>query len=365
MRRSSVFCHAWRAISPFEKLAPARRRSYIAGMTKLAILDLVRVTEATDARGALDNARDLAARAEDWGYTRFWLAEHHNMPGIASAATAVALAHVGGGTKHIRIGAGGIMLPNHAPIVVAEQFGTLARLFPGRVDLGLGRAPGTDQITVQALRRPVMAAEGFPRDVLEIQAYFAPAQPGQRVQAVPAAGTNVPLWILGSSLFGAQLAAELGLPYAFASHFAPAQLLPALDIYRQRFKPSAQLARPYAMVGVNIVAAGTDAEAKRLATTQQMSFADIFRGARGLSKPPIDDIESYWSPLEKGQALSMLERSIVGGPETVRAGIEALVAETGADELIVVSDVYDHRQRLRSFEIIADAAGLARRAEAA
>jgi luciferase family oxidoreductase group 1 len=324
-------------------------------MASLSILELVRVTEGTDARGALDNARDLAAHAENWGYQRLWVAEHHNMPGIASAATSVALAHIAAGSRTIRIGAGGIMLPNHAPIVIAEQFGTLERLFPGRIDLGLGRAPGTDQVTIHALRRSLSAAENFPQDVLELQAYFQPAQPGQRVQAVPAAGTDVPLWILGSSTYGAQVAAEFGLPYAFASHFAPDQLLPALHVYRSRFKPSAQLARPYAMVGVNIIAADTDEAARRLATTQQMSFADIFRGARGLSKPPIDDIESYWSPMEKAQAMHMLARSIVGSPATVRRGMDALIAETAADELMIVSDVYDHPTRLRSFELIAAA----------
>jgi luciferase family oxidoreductase group 1 len=327
-------------------------------MTALSILDLVRVTEATDARGALDNARDLAAHAERWGYRRIWVAEHHNMPGIASAATSIVLGHIAAGTKTIRVGAGGIMLPNHAPYVIAEQFGTLARLFPGRIDLGLGRAPGTDQLTLRALRRTPEAADNFPQDVLEVQAFLAPAGPTQRIQAVPAAGTNVPLWILGSSHFGAMLAAELGLPYAFASHFAPELLNQALEIYRARFKPSEQLDRPYAMVGVNIVAARTDDEARRLATTQQMSFANLFRGARGLSQPPIDDIESYWSPAEKTQAMRMLARSIVGSPDTVGAGIDALVAETGADELIVVSDIYDHPTRLRSFEIIAEVAGL-------
>jgi luciferase family oxidoreductase group 1 len=322
-------------------------------MTALSILDLVRVTESTDARGALDHARDLAAHAEGWGYRRFWVAEHHNMPGIASAATAIVLAHIAAGTKRIRVGAGGIMLPNHAPLIIAEQFGTLARLFPERIDLGLGRAPGTDQVTVRALRRTLAGADNFPQDVLELQGYFQPASPNQRVQAVPAAGTEVPLWILGSSTYGAQLAAELGLPYAFASHFAPDQLLTALRLYRDRFRPSAQLTRPHAMIGVNIIAAESDAEARRLATTQQMSFADLFRGARRLSHPPIDDIESYWSPVEKAQAMQMLARSIVGSPETVRAGIAALVAETGADELMVVSDVYDHDARLRSFELIA------------
>jgi luciferase family oxidoreductase group 1 len=331
-------------------------------MTPLSILELVRVTQGADVRAALDNARDLAAHAEAWGYRRIWVAEHHNMPGIASAATSVVLAHLAAGTTTIRVGAGGIMLPNHAPYIIAEQFGTLARLFPGRIDLGLGRAPGTDQITLHALRRPPEAAETFPQDVLELQAFLAPAAPGQRIQAIPAAGTEVPLWILGSSHFGAMLAAELGLPYSFASHFAPDLLIPALEIYRNRFKPSAQLDRPYAMVGVNIIAADSDQAARRLATTQQMSFANIFRGARGLSQPPIDDIESYWSPMEKAQAQRMLARSIIGSPETVRAGIEALVAETGADELIVVSDVYEHPARLRSFELIAGAARVARTA---
>ncbi|MEI9901507.1 MAG: LLM class flavin-dependent oxidoreductase [Hyphomicrobium sp.] len=322
-------------------------------MAALSILDLVRVTQDTDARGALDNARDLAAHAESGGYRRFWVAEHHNMPGIASAATSVVIAHIAAGTRRIRVGAGGIMLPNHAPLVIAEHFGTLARLFPGRIDLGLGRAPGTDQITVQALRRSPGGVETFPQDVLELQSYFAPVQPGQRVQAVPAAGTDVELWLLGSSTYGAQLAAELGLPYAFASHFAPTDLLPALDVYRTRFRPSAQLDRPYAVVGVNIIAAPTDREAVRLATTQQMSFTDIFRGARGLSQPPIDDIETYWTPREKMQAQHMLARSIYGSPDTVRTRIEALIAETGADELMIVSDVYDHDARLRSFDLIA------------
>jgi len=327
-------------------------------MTPLSILELVRVTEETDARGALDNARDLAAHAERWGYNRIWVAEHHNMHGIASAATSIVLAHIAAGTKTIRVGAGGIMLPNHAPYIIAEQFGTLARLFPGRIDLGLGRAPGTDQMTLRALRRSPGNAENFPQDVLELQAFLAPAGPDQRIVAVPAAGTEVPLWILGSSNFGAMLAAELGLPYAFASHFAPDLLLPALEIYKSRFKPSEQLDRPYAMVGVNVIAAETDAEATRLATTQQMSFADIFKGARGLSKPPIDDIETYWGPMERAQAKQMLARSIVGSPATVRAGLDALVKETGADELILVSDVYDHSARLRSVELIAESWGI-------
>lgn len=325
-------------------------------MVPLSILDLVRITQETDARGALNNARDLARHAEGLGYRRIWVAEHHNMPGIASAATSIVIAHIAAGTSTIRVGAGGIMLPNHSPLVIAEQFGTLEALFPGRIDLGLGRAPGTDQRTLRALRRSPASADTFPQDVVELQALLGPPVPGQAVVAVPGAGSNVPIWILGSSLFGAMLAAELGLPYAFASHFAPDMLLPALETYRSRFKPSAQLERPYAMVGVNIIAAPTDAEAPRLATTQQMSFTNIFRGARGVSRPPIDDIETYWTPTEKEQVMRMLARSIVGSPETVRDGIAALVAETAADELIVVSDVYDHALRLRSFELIAAAA---------
>jgi luciferase family oxidoreductase group 1 len=328
-------------------------------VTALSILDLVRVTQETDARGALNNARDVAVHAEAWGYRRIWVAEHHNMPGIASAATSIVLAHIAGGTKTIRVGAGGIMLPNHAPYVIAEQFGTLARLFPDRIDLGLGRAPGTDQLTLRALRRTPEAAQNFPQDVLEVQAFLAPVGPNQRIQAVPAAGTNVPLWILGSSHFGAMVAAELGLPYAFASHFAPAELISALQVYRDRFKPSEQLDRPYAMVGVNVIAAGSDDEARRLATTQQMTFTNMVRGIRGPSHPPIDDIESYWTPPEKAHAMGMLARSIIGSPETVRSGLHALVAETGADELIVVSDIYDHATRLRSLELIASAAGTA------
>src|SRR5690606_8151047 len=324
-------------------------------MTALSLLELVRITQDTDARMALDNARDLASHAEEWGYKRIWVAEHHNMVGIASAATSIAIAHIASGSRTIRVGAGGIMLPNHAPYIIAEQFGTLERLYPGRIDLGLGRAPGTDQIAVRAMRRAADASDHFPQDVFELQAFLAPAGPDQRIVAVPAAGTDVPLWILGSSNFGAMLAAELGLPYAFASHFAPDLLLPALELYRSRFKPSEQLDRPYAMAGINVIAAETDTEAKRLATTQQMSFADIFSGRRGLSKPPIDDIETYWSPHEKVQAMRMLERSVVGSPETVRAGLQAFIAETGVDEVMIVSDVYDHQARLRSIELIAEA----------
>ncbi|MBP5858748.1 LLM class flavin-dependent oxidoreductase [Marivibrio halodurans] len=329
-------------------------------MVPLSILELARVKQGSDARRALDDARDLARHAEDWGYRRLWVAEHHNMQGIASAATAVVIAHIAGGTSRIRVGAGGIMLPNHAPYIVAEQFGTLEQLFPGRIDLGLGRAPGTDQLTLRALRRSPQSAENFPQDVLELQAFLAPRAEDQRIEAVPAAGTNVPLWILGSSHFGATLAAELGLPYAFASHFAPEHMISALRIYRERFKPSDQLSSPYAMVGVNVIAAETDEEARRLATTQQISFTELIRGTRTLSRPPVDDIESVWSPAEKAHVRQMLACSVVGSPETVGQGLQALVEETGADELMVVSDVFEHPKRLRSFELIASAAGLAR-----
>lgn len=322
---------------------------------ELSILELGRVREGSDRRTALDDARELARHAEGLGYQRFWLAEHHNMPGVSTAATSIVIAHVAAGTSTIRVGAGGIMLPNHAPYVIAEQFGTLATLFPGRIDLGLGRAPGTDQATLRALRRDPANSDQFPQDVQELQAWLGPVRPGQRIEAVPGSGTQVPLWILGSSLFGAQLAAELGLPYGFASHFAPHALDQALQVYRESFKPSPQLAQPYALVGVNIVAAPTDEEARYLATSQQMSFANMFRGVRGLTQPPIDDIESYWSPQEKAQASQMLACSIVGGPETVRDGMQAFVERTDADELMVVSDVFDPVLRRRSFGLIAEA----------
>jgi luciferase family oxidoreductase group 1 len=282
------------------------------------------------------------------------VAEHHNMPTVTTAATSLVIQHIAAGTTTIRVGAGGIMLPNHAPYVIAEQFGTLATLFPGRIDLGLGRAPGTDQMTLRALRRDPSNSDRFPQDVLELQAFLGPVQPGQRIEAVPGSDTNVPLWILGSSLFGAQLAAELGLPYGFASHFAPQALDMALRIYRERFKPSAQLSAPYVLVGINVIAAQSDQEARRLATSQQMSFADIFRGARNLMQPPIDDIESYWSPQEKAQASQMLACSVVGSPETVRNGIQSMIDRTNADELMIVSDIFDPEKRLRSFEIIAN-----------
>ena len=322
-------------------------------MIPFSILDLAPIPQGATAAEALHRSRDLAQHAERWDYRRFWLAEHHNMVGIASAATAVVIGHVAAGTRTIRVGAGGIMLPNHSPLVIAEQFGTLASLFPGRIDLGLGRAPGTDQRTWRALRRDIAASENFPQDVLELQALLGPAEPGQAIRAVPGAGTEVPLWILGSSLFGAQLAAALGLPYAFASHFAPEALTQALPLYRERFQPSKQLEKPHAMVGCNVVVAETDAEARRLFTSAQQSFANIFRGTRGQLPPPIEDIEAYWSPREKAQASNMLACSFVGAPETVRDGLARFIARTGADEIMVASAIHDHAARLRSYELLA------------
>ncbi len=323
-------------------------------MPALSILDLAPVVQGATPADALRNSLDLARHAEDWGYRRFWLAEHHNMSGIASAATAVVIGHVAGGTRTIRVGAGGIMLPNHAPLVIAEQFGTLESLYPGRIDLGLGRAPGTDQKTLRALRRDPAGAEQFPQDVLELQALLGPLQPGQTVRAVPGAGLETPLWILGSSLYGAQLAAALGLPYAFASHFAPAALMPALDIYRAQFRPSRQQDRPHAMAGVNVIAAATDAEAQRLFTSVQQQFTNLLRGTPGRMRPPIDDIESYWTPIEKARVSAMLACSFVGSPETLRRGLAEFVRQTAADELMVVSAIHDHGARLRSYEILAE-----------
>lgn len=325
-------------------------------MFPLSVLELGRVREGSTRRAALDEARELARHLEGLGYRRIWVAEHHNTPAVTTAATSLVIAHIASGTSTIRVGAGGIMLPNHAPYVIAEHFGTLETLFPGRIDLGLGRAPGTDQITLGALRRDPSNAENFPQDVLELQGYLASPVPGQRIEAVPGSGTEVPLWILGSSLFGAELAAELGLPYSFASHFAPQALDRAIALYRARFKPSRQLAVPCVMVGVNVIAAHTDDEARRLWTSQQMSFADLLRGTHRLMQPPIDDIDAYWSPHEKAHGSQMLDCSVVGSVETVRRGLEALLDRTRADELIAVSDVFDFERRLRSFELIAEAA---------
>jgi luciferase family oxidoreductase group 1 len=323
-------------------------------MTAFSILDLAPVPDGSTPADALRRGLELAQHAEKLGYRRYWVAEHHNMVGIASAATSVVIGNIAGGTSTIRVGAGGIMLPNHSPLVIAEQFGTLESLYPGRIDLGLGRAPGTDQRTLRALRRDPSAADTFPQDVLELQALLGPVQPGQTIQAVPGAGLNVPLWILGSSLFGAQLAAMLGLPYAFASHFAPEALLQALEVYRERFEPSAQLDRPYAMAGINVIAAETDAEARYLFTSAQQSFTNLFRGTRGRLLPPIDDIETYWSPSEKAQASRMLARSFVGSPETIRRGLERFMEETRVDEVMVAAAIFDQAARLRSYEILAE-----------
>ncbi|QDL93814.1 LLM class flavin-dependent oxidoreductase (plasmid) [Paroceanicella profunda] len=332
-------------------------------MTRLSILDLAPVPDGSNAGAALRNSLDLARHAEAWGFHRFWMAEHHNMPGIASAATAVALAHVAAGTRTIRVGAGGIMLPNHAPLIIAEQFGTLAALHPGRVDLGLGRAPGTDQRTAMAMRRDLMAAaERFPDDVVELLGLFKPAEPGQPIRAVPGAGLDVDVWILGSSLFGAQLAALLGLPYAFASHFAPGALDDAVALYRERFQPSERLAKPYVMVACNVITAETEARAAELFTSQQQAFVNLRSGRPGLFPRPKADYLSTLAP----SALRLLEHtlscSFIGTPEQAKQKLDAFIARTGADEVIVSGPVHDHNARLRSFELLSDVAALPRAA---
>ena len=326
-------------------------------MIPFSVLDLAPVTEGSDTTQAFRNTLDLAQHAERLGYQRYWLAEHHNMPGIASAATAVLIGHVAGGTSTIRVGAGGIMLPNHAPLQVAEQFGTLASLYPGRIDLGLGRAPGTDQPTAKALRRYFDSAEAFPHDVVELLGYFEPAKSGQQVRAVPGAGIEVPVWLLGSSLFSATLSAQLGLPFAFASHFAPDAMDEALALYRRDFRPSARLQQPYAMLGINVVAADSDAEARRLFTTQQQSFSNLRRGRPGLIPPPIDDIESYWTPPEKLMVERALACAVVGNADTVKEGIEAFIARHKPDELLITANVFEHAARRHSFEIAAEVHG--------
>jgi luciferase family oxidoreductase group 1 len=326
-------------------------------MVKLSVLDLANIGEGFTPADALANALDLAQHAEAAGFSRFWLAEHHNLAGIASAATAVCICHVAGGTNTIRVGAGGIMLPNHSPMIIAEQFGTLATLFPDRIDLGLGRAPGTDQRTLQALRRDPGASEYFPQDVLELQALLGPPQENQAIHAIPGEDTNVPLWILGSSLFGAQLAAALGLPYAFASHFAPQALMQAVSVYRERFEPSAQLDKPYVMVGCNAIVADTEDEAKRLFTSPQQNFTRMVRGTRGQLPPPVDDIEDFWSPMEKSQSSSMLACSFHGSKATIKDELAPLIEATGANELMVAAAIWDHKSRVRSFELLAEAMG--------
>ena len=322
-----------------------------------SLLDLAPVCEGSTPAQAFANSLDLARHAEALGYTRYWLAEHHNMPGIASAATALLIGHIAGGTSTLRVGAGGVMLPNHAPLQVAEQFGTLASLYPGRIDLGLGRAPGTDQATVQALRRHYAGAEAFPSDVMELLRYFEPGQPGQPVQAVPGAGLEVPVWILGSSLFGAQLAAALGLPYAFASHFAPAAMSEALALYHRDFKPSRRLRAPYAMLALNVVAADTRAQAQRLFTTQQQAFVRLRRGAPGLVPPPVDDIEAFWTPAEKAMVEQALACAVVGDAADVREGIADFARRHRPDELMLTANIFDHGARLHSFALAAQAFG--------
>src|SRR4051812_5232750 len=322
-------------------------------MVPLSVLDLSPIVEGGDAALALRNTLDLARHAEGWGYRRYWLAEHHNMPGIASAATSVVIGYVANGTSSIRVGAGGIMLPNHSPLAIAEQFGTLESLYPGRIDLGLGRAPGSDGVTARALRRQSLVdeAEAFPQDVLELIAYFRGVD--GPVKAVPGAGLAVPIWILGSSTFGAQLAAALGLPYSFASHFAPAQMMQAIEVYRAQFRPSAQLDRPYVMLGFNVFAADTDEEARLLFTSLQQAFVNLRRGTPGRLPPPIAGFEDRLTPAERAMIAQALSSTAVGSPETVRRGIEAFIARTGADELIVTSQMFDHAARLKSFEITA------------
>ena len=326
-------------------------------MTQFSVLDLAPVCEGNTPRQALHNSLDLAQHAEKWGFTRYWVAEHHNITGIASAATSVVMGYLAEGTSTIRIGAGGIMLPNHAPLMIAEQFGTLAALYPDRIDLGLGRAPGTDQLTMQALRRSLtQSVDDFPRDVVELQHYLKAAKEGQKIVATPGAGTNVPLWILGSSLFGAQLAAMLGLPFSFASHFAPGSMDQAMEIYRENFEPSEQLDKPYVMLGYNVCAADSEQQANLLRTSSLQSFVNLRRGAAGKLPPPIADFEQSLSGAEQAMLASMSRCAAVGSPEQVENQVHSFIAETGVDELIVVCSIFDHQARLRSYEITAEIA---------
>ncbi len=326
-------------------------------MIPLSVLDLSPVPDGSDAGQALRNSHALAQHAEALGYARYWMAEHHNMPGIASAATAVALAHVAHGTRRIRLGAGGVMLPNHAPLLIAEQFGTLAALYPGRIDLGVGRAPGSDQAAARAMRRSLMQEDDFPRDVMELMAYFAPAEPGQALRAVPGEGLDVPVWMLGSSTYGAQLAAALGLPYAFASHFAPEQMEAAVAIYRARFRPSERWEKPHVMLGLNVFAAPTDEEARFLFTSLQQAFINLRTGRPGKLPAPVEGFGERLEPRAQALLAHSLSCAVVGGPETVRQGLRAFAERTGADELIVTAQIHDPAARLRSFEILADAHG--------
>ncbi len=332
-------------------------------MIPLSVLDLAPIVEGSNAAESLRHTLDLAQHAEAWGYHRYWLAEHHNMDGVACSATAVLIGHVAGGTRSIRVGSGGVMLPNHAPLVVAEQFGTLATLYPGRIDLGLGRAPGTDQLTARALRQHLTRDEdAFPQDVVELQAYLAqpdPAKPAHAVRAIPGTGTQVPIWLLGSSLYSAQLAAYLGMPFAFASHFAPEMLLQALDIYRSSYRPSADWPKPHAMVGVNVIAADSDEQAAWLFTSIQQRFLGMQRGVRGPLPRPIDPavMDTLWNPREKAGVQRMLSAAAVGGPDSVRRQLDAIIEQTAADELIVAGAVHSHAARLRSYELLAGLVG--------
>lgn len=321
--------------------------------TPVSILDLSPICEGATAADAFRNTLDLAQHAERWGFQRFWLAEHHSIPGIASAATAVVIAHVAGGTQKIRVGAGGIMLPNHPPLVVAEQFGTLESLFPGRIDLGLGRAPGSDQRTAAALRRPGRGGDTFREELAELRSYFQTGGPGTGVHAIPGEGLNVPIWLLGSSDYSALLAAELGLPFAFASHFAPEYLFEALTLYRRHFRPSATLPKPHAMVGVNVFAADSDEEGRRLLTSLQQQFLNLVRGQPRQVPPPVDSMEGRWSPAERAMTEQRTRYSVVGAPDTVRLGLESILAQTLADEIMATASIFDHQARLRSFEILA------------
>jgi luciferase family oxidoreductase group 1 len=328
-------------------------------MVPLSVLDLAPIVAGATAADAFRNTLDLARHAERLGYRRYWLAEHHNMPGVASAATAVVVGHVAAGTSTIRVGAGGVMLPNHSPLVVAEQFGTLESLYPGRIDLGLGRAPGTDATTARALRRHGdFDPDSFPSDVVELLGYFRDVEPGQRVRAVPGAGLHVPIWLLGSSLFSAQLAAALGLPFAFASHFAPDLLMQALHMYRAQFKPSESLSAPHTMAGVAVVAASAEAEARRLLTSAQQQFLNLRRGRPGQVPPPVDSLDDLWTPAERAGVEHALSLAIVGAPDTVGAGLERFVATTGVDEVMVTAQIYDHAARVRSYEIVAEVSAM-------
>jgi luciferase family oxidoreductase group 1 len=324
-------------------------------MIPFSVLDLSPVAAGGSAGPSLGHTLDLAQHAETWGYRRYWLAEHHSMPGIASAATSVVICHVAGGTRTIRVGAGGIMLPNHSPLVIAEQFGTLESLFPGRIDLGLGRAPGSDQVTARAMRRNLDTdPDQFPQDVMELMGYLGPASPEQRVMAFPGVGTNVPIWILGSSLFGAQVAAALGLPFAFASHFAPAMMMQAIDIYRARFQPSQQLERPHVMLGFNIFAADSDRQARFLSTSMQQAFVNLRSGRPGQLPPPLEGYAEQLPPPAKAMLSEVLSCSAIGSPSTVRDAVAAFIERTHADELMITAQIFDHAARLRSYEIAAE-----------